>query len=234
MPTIDSDRHFEVLLGAAAVRERLAALAAGCTRTLWSFQPGAIASPAAADAARPLDEETLARGIEMRTIYLDSVRNDMPTLEYVDWLTALGAEIRTVPALPMRMLIVDEEFAVFPIHPDDTGAGAVVTSNPSIILSLSLLFREQWRGASELCHRRPRRAGPFNAQTMQAIELWHQGHTHESVARRMGVSVRTVYRYSDTVKRILGANSAFQAGARAVELQLIASMTEPRTSDDRD
>lgn len=233
MRPIDADLTFEVLRGSDVVRARLVDLAQECTRSLWSFQPGSIATQSSIDSARPLDEATLDRGVEMCSVYLDSVRNHQPTLAHAEWLSDRGAEVRTVPALPMRMLIIDGETAVFPIVPDDGRIGAIVTSNRCVLGALSALFEEYWRGSSPFGRRRPGRVGVFNAQELQAIQLWGQAHTHEVVARRMGVSVRTVYRYSESVRRALGAGSAFQAGVRSVELGLLGGKPPPLSRDGR-
>ncbi|MFJ8474036.1 hypothetical protein [Kitasatospora sp. NPDC094011] len=58
----------------------------------------------AGPAGRPDNEALLARGVTMRTVYLDSVRKDRATVQHAEWLTGLGCEVRTAPALPLRML----------------------------------------------------------------------------------------------------------------------------------
>ncbi|MFJ3881433.1 LuxR C-terminal-related transcriptional regulator [Streptomyces sp. NPDC090077] len=58
------------------------------------------------------------RGVRMRTVYLDSVRNDAVTSEYAEWLTGLGGEVRTVPVLPLRMLHFDRRTVIVGARPD--------------------------------------------------------------------------------------------------------------------
>lgn len=218
----ESGRTFEVLSGVDVVRVRLKTLAAECRRSVWAFQPMGAISDAEVAAARALDRESLSRGIEMRSLYLDSVRNRPITLDHATWLTEHGAEVRTVPVLPMRMLLIDHEAAVFPIDPEDSSQGAIVTSNRSIVRSLEALFHTKWQGATSFGRRWPLRTGPFSQVELQVIRLWSQGHTNVTIARRLGVATRTVYRIGDRVRRELGAGSAFQAGSRAIELGLIA------------
>jgi DNA-binding CsgD family transcriptional regulator len=167
---------------------------------------------------------TLRRGISMRAVYLDSVRNDNASLDYASWLAARGAEVRTVPTLPMRMLLVDRRVAVVPIDPDESSLGAVVVHQPGIVTGLVALFRTTWRTSTPFLRRRPRRGGrTFNSQERQALQLWGQGLTDESVANRLGVSERTARRISRKVAAALGARSRFQAGMRAAELGLVHS-----------
>jgi DNA-binding CsgD family transcriptional regulator len=233
MESFTGDATFDVLRGLEGVRARLIDIEAECSTSIWSFHPDGAASAAGIEAAQRLDEPLLGRGVQMRTVYLDSVRNHRPTLEHAEWLTEHGAEVRTVPALPMRLLLVDARCAVFPIDPDNSKAGAIVTGNRSAVTALCSLFEEYWRSGSPFGRRRPRRSGTLNAAETQAINLWGQGHTNDAVARRMGVSERTVYRYSESVRRALGAGSAFQAGVRAVELGLIAGEEERSSGDVR-
>lgn len=234
MESLTGGATFEVLRGLEVVRARLVDIEAECTTSLWSFHPDGAASAASIEAAQSLDDAMLSRGVQMRTVYLDSVRSQRSTLEHAEWLTERGAEVRTVPALPMRLLLVDSRCAVFPIDPDNSKAGAVVTTNRSAVTALRSLFQEYWRSGSPFGRRRPPRTGPLNAVETQAIVLWSQGHTNDAVARRMGVSERTVYRYSESVRRTLGAGSAFQAGVRAVELGLVAGEDAPRAGAVRD
>lgn len=212
-------KHVEVLRG-DEVHSVISRLAAGCQTSLWSFQPGGAQSRAVLQRARPLDSATLERGVQMRTLYQDSLRNDEATLEHAQLLTVLGAEIRTVPTLPLRMLLVDGALAVVHADPNDRSAGTQIIRSPGVVTGLAALFLSTWRSATPFGVVRPRRTGPFNAQEQQALELWAQGYTDAGVARRLGVSDRTVRRISTHVSSVLGASSRFQAGIRAAELGL--------------
>ncbi|WP_125778223.1 LuxR C-terminal-related transcriptional regulator [Antribacter gilvus] len=221
------DEGSEIVEGIEAVRERLTQLAAGCRSSLWAFQPGGAQSPAALAASRPLDKATLARGVDMRTIYLDSLRNDQPTLDHITWLAERGAEVRTVPTLPMRMLVVDRQVAVIPLDPEDSSAGALLLSTAPVVAGLAELFLATWRRAAPFCERRPRRSTVFAPQEQRALELWAEGCTDQMVARKLGVSHRTVRRISDRVSAEIGATSRFQVGLRASELGLVRSAELP-------
>ena len=207
--------------GVEEVRHRLAELAAGCRSALWAFQPGGPQSTERLQASRPLNEATLARGVEMRSVFLDSLRNDEATREHVAWLTHRGAEVRTLPDLPTRLLLIDHEVAVLPLTPEDSGAGALIVSSPSLVATLESLFLWCWYRAVPFHRGRPSREFMLNSQELEALRLWGQGYSDQAVARRLGVSIRTVRRISATVYDALGVASRFQAGVRAVELGLI-------------
>ena len=94
------DAGIERLTGIDAIRERLSALARSCQWEASSFMPGGAQSEANLKASRELDAEAIDRGVRVRTVYQDSVRNHRPTLEYAQWLSEMGSEVRTTASLP--------------------------------------------------------------------------------------------------------------------------------------
>ncbi|MGY4645730.1 hypothetical protein [Cellulomonas sp. URHB0016] len=213
----------EVIVGIENVRSRIAEIARRCTRSLWAFQPGGAQSAACLEACRPLDEESLAGGVDMRTVYLDSVRNDRATIRYAEWLTSQGAQLRTAPELPLRLLVVDQMLAVLPIDPVDSSMGAVVVTSPTVVLAISALFLAVWRDSRPFAVSRPRRSSLLNDQERTALEMWAQGLADDVVARRLGVSHRTARRISESLAATLGARSRFELGLKAGEQGLIRS-----------
>lgn len=207
--------------GLERVRRRLAELAAACRTSLWAFQPDGPQSAERLQASRPLNEATLARGVQMRSVFLESLRNEDATREHVAWLTGHGAEVRTLPDLPTRLLLIDHEVAVLPLSPEDSGAGALIVTSPGVVATLDSLFLWCWSRAAPFQRGRPTRESLLNSQELEALRLWGQGYGDVTVARRLGVSVRTVRRISATVYEALGVASRFQAGVRAVELGLV-------------
>lgn len=212
------DSEVEHLNGIDEVRERMELLAAEATREALSFMPDGAQSAASMAASRSLDERALSRGVRLRTLYLDSVRNDHASLRYAEWLTGLGGETRTVPSLPLRMLVVDETVAVLPADPDRPGPDAVVLHGRGIVSALVALFDQVWANAVPL---EPTVRGSGEELTRQELELLRilaQGHTDEAVARKLGVSLRTVRRMMADVMARAEAKSRFQAGMRAVQM----------------
>jgi DNA-binding CsgD family transcriptional regulator len=207
----------ETLQGLEQVRVRLTELNRRATAELLAFMPGGALSVAALDASRPLDEHSLGAGVSLRTVYLDSVRNDRSTTEYAQWLSESGGEIRTSPFLPLRMLIIDRSSAVLPLDPDDSRQGAVVVHSPGVVAALVALFESVWD-----------RATPFGQQHLPEgysdipspqeaalLLLLAQGHTDEVAARKLGLSLRTVRRMMASLAGRLGAKSRFEMGVHA-------------------
>ncbi|CAM5351143.1 hypothetical protein SABIM44S_00823 [Streptomyces abikoensis] len=92
----------EQLVGLDEIRDRLALLTREVREEVMAFSPDGAQTEENMAAARPLDRELLGRRVRLRTVYLDSVRNSAPTTAYAEWLTRLGGQIRTAPALPTR------------------------------------------------------------------------------------------------------------------------------------
>ncbi|MGW4424616.1 LuxR C-terminal-related transcriptional regulator [Streptosporangium sp. NPDC004631] len=208
--------------GIEAIRARLRELADSCVWEACSFMPDGAQSAASLEASRALDAEAIARGVRLRTVYLDSVRNDQPTLEYAQWLTELGSEVRTTPTLPVRMLIVDRRLAMVPVDNDDSASLALEISSPGVLSGLVALFNSVWKNAVSLGSARRRDDEGLSAQERQVLQLLGEGHTDEMIARRLGVSVRTARRIASNLLSRLDAQSRFQAGARAVARGWIA------------
>ncbi|MFJ9344356.1 LuxR C-terminal-related transcriptional regulator [Streptomyces sp. NPDC101733] len=207
----------EQLIGIDQIRDRLAGLTRDVTTEVMSFAPGGAQPAAQMDASQPLDAQLLGRGVQMRTVYLSSVRNHQPTVDYANWLAGLGGRVRTVPTLPTRMIITDRSTAVIPVSSDDTAAGAVVLTGHGTLTALCALFESVWSGAQPLGEAALRDTAGLSPQESTTIELLARGHTDESIAKRLGVSQRTARRIATDLMERLGARSRFEAGVRSVQ-----------------
>ncbi|AOT59532.1 MULTISPECIES: helix-turn-helix transcriptional regulator [Streptomyces] len=207
----------EQLVGLDAVRERLASLQRDIRQEVLSFAPDGAQTEDALRSSRPLNEQLLRRGVRMRTVYLDSMRNSAATVAHADFLTELGAEVRTVAALPTRMLIADRELALLPVDSEDTSAGAVILTGRGTLTALCALFDSIWEMAAPLGTVRRRDVNGLSGQEATALRLLAEGHTDEAIAKRLGVSHRTARRIATQLMERLGARSRFEAGVRAVQ-----------------
>lgn len=220
------DCEVEHLNSVDEVRDRVQLLAAAATREALSFMPGGAQSAASMAASRSLDEGALSRGVRLRTVYLDSVRNDHASLRYAQWLSALGGETRTAPSLPLRMLVVDETVAVIPVDPNRPGPEAVVLHGRGIVSALAALFEQVWVNAVPLEPTPRGSADRLSRQELELLRILAQGHTDEAVAHKLGVSLRTVRRMMADIMARAQAKSRFQAGIRVVQMGWIESQAE--------
>jgi DNA-binding CsgD family transcriptional regulator/DNA-binding transcriptional ArsR family regulator len=210
----------ERVVGLETVRHRLAALASGAQREVRALIPGGPQAADVMEGSRALDQESLNRGLRMRTVFLDSMRNGQATMNYARWLVKLGGQVRTVPALPCRMIIVDHSLAVVPFDPAAPRQGALIVSNPGMVSVCEMLFVNVWQGAAPLTDAPPARSGEGRpgAQELELLRLLDAGHTDDFAARQLGVSLRTVRRMTSMLMRRLGTSSRFQLGVRAERL----------------
>ncbi|MFF9984472.1 LuxR C-terminal-related transcriptional regulator [Streptomyces erythrochromogenes] len=208
----------ERLAGLDAVQRRLERLALEARTEVLTFMPGGPQSAAALEAAERNDALVLGRGVAIRTIGLDLVREDPGTLRYSRALLAGGGSFRTVAALPTRMVLVDRTHALVPIDPADSRQGALSLSAPGMIAPLVALFEREWGTAV------PLGADPSEAvyvpteQERSLLGLLAEGHTDESAAGQLHISARTARRIMASLIERLGARSRFEAGLRAARL----------------
>ncbi|MFD9410714.1 LuxR C-terminal-related transcriptional regulator [Streptomyces sp. NPDC059989] len=212
----------ERLEGIDQIRDRIEELTLACERSLVTLAPGGHQTSENRKASRPLSESLRERGVDVRTIYLDSIYNDPATLEHARWLVELGSDVRTVASLPTRMIIFDGEAAILPMDPEDSGTGAHLFRGRGLLASLSELFQLVWERAAPITTARRQRTSTdsqgLTSQERAVLRLLGEGLTDEGVARKLGVSVRTGRRITADLMGRLGAKSRFQAGLRADRL----------------
>ncbi|MFF4343798.1 helix-turn-helix transcriptional regulator [Kitasatospora sp. NPDC001540] len=231
-----AERHHtrtEHLIGADAIRDRLAELGAGTSSQALVLSPdaGPTNAPNAPNAPNARDEpdtpaaglpdeslaaELLTRGVELRTLFVDAVRRHPPTVEYARRLVGLGGQVRTAPALPLRLVVLDRETVLLPLDPERADT-ATVLHGRGPVAALCALFDGLWHSAAPLCHPRGRDLNGMTAQHYALLRILQQGDTDVVAARKLGVSERTVRRLTAEALEVLGARSRFQAGARAAE-----------------
>ncbi|MER6361990.1 LuxR C-terminal-related transcriptional regulator [Kitasatospora sp. NPDC001527] len=210
--------HGERLLGMDAIQGRIEQLAHGMSQECLGVHPGASHRPEDLAAARAADEEPLARGVVMKTLYQDSTRNDPHTTAHAHWLLSRGSEVRTAPVLPQRLVIFDRTHALVPIDPADTRKGALHITEAGIVNALLDLFDQAWATAVPLGAVRPDApADGLTGTERQLLRLLAGGLTDEAVGQRLGTSSRTVGRHMASIMERLGASSRFEAGLKAAQ-----------------
>ncbi|MEU1808559.1 helix-turn-helix transcriptional regulator [Micromonospora sp. WMMD1076] len=208
-------REGRVLDGIDAVRERLAELAHSARAECLSFTTGRGQSADTLEAEGPLNQFALQRDVRIRNVYQDSFRNDPTTLAHARRMASLGAESRTAPTLPMRLVIVDRETAFVPIDPDDARRGALELRSPGVVAGLVALFEQIWRTATPFAEQTAPDDQGLTPHERELIRLLAAGHTDESAARKLAMSVRSVQRTMTSLTERLKAASRFQAGVHA-------------------
>ncbi|MEE1926713.1 helix-turn-helix transcriptional regulator [Streptomyces sp. TRM 70351] len=211
--------------GVDHVRDYLARLHEDVKEEILTFATGGAQTEENMRASYPLNQELLERGVRMRTIYLDSIRNHAPTVTHAERLTALGGEIRTAPSLSTRMIIADHRLALVAVDDQDSSLGALVVSGRGLIAALEALFESVWDRAEPFGTVASRQKQSLSRQQVEVLRLLAQGHTDAAIATRLGVSPRTARRIATDLMGHLAARSRFQAGVHAVQRGHLSTRT---------
>ncbi|MCY0937355.1 LuxR C-terminal-related transcriptional regulator [Streptomyces sp. H34-S4] len=207
----------ERFTGADAVRRRLEDLTLHAAADICVFAPTGTGESTPWDLDVPLYEERLSGGVRVRVLHLDSTAGSPDRRRAMRRLAQAGAEIRTVPSLPMHMRIADGECAVLPMAPHESGQGAVVIREPGALAGLSALFSYLWDEGTPLATETDAAAAgtDYSAQERALLRFLADGLTDEAVARKLGISLRSERRMISGLSERFGAHSRFQLGLQA-------------------
>src|SRR6266700_1472921 len=176
-----------------------------------------VRPPFAADVSQaPVTQDTaLRRGVTARSIYDVSAFETPGLLEAARGLVEQGEEAR-VGTVPIKLVIVDSKRAMLPLTSGDRDAAqsAVVVHESTLLDALIALFEMMWRASSPL-----RWTGQgaeaderLSGGDAEILSLLSAGLKDETVARQLGLSLRTLQRRVSELFDVFGARTRFQAG----------------------
>lgn len=207
----------ELVVGSSNVRRRLHELSLQAREFVVAVHPTMASAEALADGLA-LDTELLARGVAYRVIFPHTARRQQHARDHLKALVDHGASIRTAAIVPGRLLIIDGEAAVIPLP--GQAAGAAIVRDEAMIAFLANIFEHTWERATTLD------GDHTPAEVLEEVELailaqLSKGHTDEVIARRLGISTRTLRRYLTALSERFNAESRFQLGVAASESGLV-------------
>lgn len=162
------------------------------------------------------DRGFLERGVESRYLLAESEIKHRDIREYCQWVIGFGAKVRTVPSVPMKLLILDDA-AVLGIDPKDTSAGAVIHHSVAVVNLAKEFYESYWRRADDPFADDQPGVEEITAQEAELLQLLVQGATDEQAGRKLGVSLRTVRRMAAKLSEQAGASGRFELGVRAAQ-----------------
>lgn len=210
----DGEHLAERLTGLPEIRRRLEELTACAQREILSMSPAVGTSPSPWSVSGPVEAAVLARGVEIRTLHDDALAFNTTAQAHSRWLAGVGASIRILPRLPMRVIVIDGEAAVIPRNPHNPSDGALVVRHEAMVLALASLFAVSWAQSKPL----PGEDAESEAwsPTEQAIvRILASGAKDDAAARQLGTSVRTVRRIVASLMSRAGVESRFALGIYA-------------------
>ncbi|MDH6139929.1 putative DNA-binding transcriptional regulator [Kitasatospora sp. GP30] len=218
----------EILPGLDAVRSMLRQLADSCVEEVLTSQPGGGRATPVLEEAIGRDEEMLRRGVRIRTLYQHTARYDPPTAAYVERVTRLGAEVRTLSDGFARMIVFDRRVGVVSLH--DEPYGAVLVHDASLLDFMLTSFERAWVEAAPY----PTSYSQREVQALSAeirkdiVQLLVAGLDDRAISRRLGMALRTCQRHISTIMEGLGARSRLQAGYLIAQQGLLEESRRPQ------
>ena len=176
-------------------------------------------SPALADDGdpEPAALAMLDRGIEVQSVYERAVLLVPGRFDTLRRLAAVGEQARTLPTLPMQLVIYDRAHAMVRLDDDEVASSALFVHHSGLLAGLLSLFDLLWE-----------RAVPIPPEPDVAIEerspetddvllsLLAAGFKDESIARHLHISPSTVTRRMARLMELTGTSTRFQLGMQAV------------------
>lgn len=165
------------------------------------------------DAMAQIVGEQIALGRRSRAIYPVRALTEAP--ETLALRASVGEEIRLMPQLPTRMIVIGTTHVVLPEPLGQYDEPRSLVRQRGWVEAMTLWFESMWDKASPLStNTSGRGAGDLRTFLLQQLA---SGAQDEQIARRLGVSLRTVRRRVADLMTDLGADSRFQAGVEAAK-----------------
>lgn len=158
-----------------------------------------------------------AGGRPVRSIYPTEALHRPQWLATVRRWAELGEDVRLLPSPPTRLMLFGVQAALVPVEWGRVPARRVIVRTPGVVNALRQLFEVVWRQGVPL----PGTQSTSDRQSIQVLKLLAAGAKDETIARQMGLSLRTVRRRVAELLGELGATTRFQAGVEAARRRLI-------------
>ncbi|MFE6134366.1 LuxR C-terminal-related transcriptional regulator [Streptomyces sp. NPDC056437] len=198
----------ETLDDPAMIASALERAVQSCQVELLTAQPGGGRSPQLLRQALDRDLELNERGAVQRTLYQHTVRTHGPTMAYVERVTEAGAQVRTLDEVFDRVIICDRRIAFIPGE-GDRSTSVLTVQHPGLVNHLATMFEYMWARARSIDPKSVSQRSPLISNEIRSavLRLMVDGFTDEAIAKRLGMSVRTVATHIKKTSDALGSRS---------------------------
>jgi predicted transcriptional regulator len=166
-------------------------------------------------------EHQLGAGRAMRGLYPTEVLGDPQRLAYVRRWAAAGESVRLTQRVLPSVAVFGDEVALVNTRWSGDPSGTVLVRAPALVALVRALFDEYWARATPLPGREDVSDTDELGDVRVVLELLQLGMKDETIARQLGVSLRTVRRRIAALMDDLGVATRFQAGLEAARRGLI-------------
>ena len=209
----------EVVTGASAVTRRFLQLQLGASDEVCALVTG---NPVAVTGMEnDAEEQASGRGVRYRVVIERAV------LDLPDGRTELaaalgrGEQVRVVEKVPTKLVVADRTLALVPLTSHSAEPAALVVHASGLLELLCALFESVWRDAHPL---RPGASGAAEQEPdgpdgtdLEVVSLLLAGLTDASVAKQLGLGLRTVQRRVKRLMELTGVTTRLQLGWHAYE-----------------
>ncbi|WP_405729186.1 helix-turn-helix transcriptional regulator [Streptomyces sp. NBC_01537] len=183
----------EVIYGKAEQRRRVQLLQREARKEVLGF-----VRPPYVDQENPVQAERLAAGVVYRSLYEASALAYPGSADLPGFIPP-GEQARATPRVPMKLMIVDGERALLPLHGKgergDLASGGLLLLNPSLLVDALLeLFEDRWLRATPLRFTEDPEVPASPTLDAQLLSLLMSGLPDKAVATQLGISLRTLQR----------------------------------------
>jgi DNA-binding NarL/FixJ family response regulator len=146
---------------------------------------------------------------------------DEATRLHLHRVMARGAQVRiSSTPLPHETIIIDRRVMILAGRDAPGLREFTVTTSPTLVGGVYALFQAAWETATDLAAYLGGDVPHLDANSLTILRALGAGHTDETAARQLGLSLRTYRRRVAELMAKLEAGSRFQAGLRVGELRL--------------
>lgn len=213
-PHENAPEMLELLTGGDTILRRLDQMQRAAEQQVCAL----VRPPVLNEPVEAAEVPNLARGVSYRAIYDPTAIAVPVTPDVLRTVMRAGEQTRIFPHVPTKMVLVDSKVALIPLVTHDPAAGCLLVRAPTIVDTLQMFFEALWRQSTPLTALSPDATEALpesDEQTNELILLLTAGLKDDAIARRLGVSSRTLDRRLHALMRGLAARTRFQAGWQA-------------------
>ncbi|MEV8397170.1 helix-turn-helix transcriptional regulator [Streptomyces niveus] len=221
----DPNLSITTLDGHVLIDAKVGEAARAATREILTIQPGFSRERKLMMAGLSRSLAAIERGARLRHLYQHPARYSPHIKEYLEQVPADRLEVRTVEQTVERLIIVDRTVAFIPASANRHTALEI--RHPALITYLVQVYEVLWSQATPMTERPPILSPDAAVTSVQRgiARLLAEGITDESVARRMGISVRTCRAHIAKLMQALDASSRTHLGVLLIQSGLVDART---------
>ncbi|MEV0635581.1 LuxR C-terminal-related transcriptional regulator [Streptomyces sp. NPDC050619] len=177
------------------------------------------------DQTEVLSQEVAQHGVRLRTLFPHTARSHPAFRANLHKNQNAGAEVRTSDEIAHFLVIVDQQTAFLPTDSAAERAPMVTAVyEPVIVNLLRGIFENVWQSACSFNGSTAPESALDNVKG-SILKMLASGLKDDVIARRVGISSRTLRRYIAAIMEELRADSRFQAGVAAANAGLVDSLS---------